>query len=251
MVRERVFWVAATDIIGNTGTAGFYSAIIVPPSSVKNLTSRELNGTTLIDWTPPSAGTMPIRRYSVYRGPVFSSATLVGRVDGSFMTLIEPNAGTYVYWVSPLDTAGNGGPETSTRVTVSQPNGFTLKYNQNLLVSNATTSNVATKTDGSGVVGPVDTAETWAQHFTNNGASTIQDLIDDGLVYFAEPADGEIGTAEWEIDLGAELRSASISTTYTIDELVGLPLLFLSSPGGNQRRMSGPGGSWFGDCKRV
>ena len=218
---ERVFHIAARDSAGNVGTSGSYSAVITPPSSVKNLFSKDINGTTIIDWTPPSAGTMPVKRYGVYRGSVFSTATQVGLVDGSFLSLLQPNAGTYVYWVVAQDTAGNTGPEASTRLSVAQPNGFTLKYDQTLLASDATLVNASPEYDNLGVVGPMNLTETFAEHFTDNGATTIQGLIDSGLNYWGQPGFSGVGVADWEVDLGAVLRSASISTTYMVDGLAG------------------------------
>jgi hypothetical protein len=228
---SRIFWIAAINSAGTTGTAGSHIVAIGTHGPVLNLFARELNGTTIIDWQPPVGGAMPVVKYRVYRGDIFTSAVLLGSVDATFFTLVEPNAGTYTYWVTSVDSAGNVAPAASTLLSVYQPNGFVLQYNQVLEVANALTiSNLGIETDGISVVGPANTSETYQSHFTANGANTIQDLIDDGYEYWLEPGSSNIGIAEWAVDLGAVFTSAAITTTYTATELespsVVIPQLF-------------------------
>lgn len=76
---------------------------------------------------------------------------------------------------------------------------------------------------------PVDLEESWSEHFIDNSATDMQDLIDAGLVYYAQPTPSS-AYIEAVIDLGATFSQSLISfyfsetvynSNYTLATLVG------------------------------
>lgn len=63
---------------------------------------------------------------------------------------------------------------------------------------------------------PIDTAETWAEHFENNSAADVQDLIDAGYTLCAEPSNTG-GYFEYFVDFGSTLTDNLISFTYDVE----------------------------------
>lgn len=122
----RRFWIAAHDVAGNTGFSGFRDVQIYPPFAVTNLTAQVIDNNVLFRWAASVGGTLPIDFYNVYKGSILSTAELIGKTSGTFSAYFEIISGDYVYWIVPVDTAGNFGQPTSVGAQVDQPPDFEL-----------------------------------------------------------------------------------------------------------------------------
>ena len=72
------------------------------------------------------------------------------------------------------------------------------------------------------MLAPVDTAtESWADYFTNNGWTTIQDSIDDGYTIWAEPSSSSTAVIEEKIDYETTLPATSIRFSWNEESLHG------------------------------
>lgn len=216
------FFVKAVDTSGNESVETATILLSVPaPSAVRNLTAEQVETTILLNWEEPSSSLFPITHYEVFRQEnVVSTNTAevkrIGKVDGTFTTFSEIVSGTYVYLVTPIDIAGNRGATAQTSLFVYPPRDFVLRSTDTLDLSAAGLTNAVY------VPGPVtvdtvaNSTETWAQHFLNNNATTIQQLINAGYVYWLEPLTSASGTVA--VTLTDGLIWMPFDTTTTWDE---------------------------------
>lgn len=122
----RRFWVTATDVAGNDGVPAFRDVQIYAPFAVTTLTAQVIDNNVLLRWSASIGGTLPVAYYKVLRGDTLESAELIGNTAGTFSAIFEILAGTYVYWVVPVDSAGNVGQAVSIPAIVDQPPDFEL-----------------------------------------------------------------------------------------------------------------------------
>lgn len=100
----------------------------ITPPDVQNLRADVVDNNVLLYWQE-SRGTLPIQRYSIFKGATYQAAEAKGQVTGTFVGLFETLAGTYTYWVVAEDTAGNRGTPQPITLRVSQPPDFVLVDN--------------------------------------------------------------------------------------------------------------------------
>lgn len=218
---ERKFWVAATDIAGNVGTAEMTSLTITAPAQPV-VTAQVVDNNVLLYWTD-AAASLPIVEYEIKRG-----AEVVGTKQGLFTTLFETVAGTYTYSVTGIDSAGNYGTPKTLAVTVSQPPDYVLRgdYDSTFAVAGNVTSvafsNATLDASVGGVIMPINTTETVAQHFTNHSWSTPQDQINAGYPIFIQPANSP-GYYEETIDVGTTLGACKVTVSPTYTVIAGSP----------------------------
>jgi hypothetical protein len=216
-----VFHVRAVDTSGNHSvTSATASLTIAAPGAVQSYNVGQIDNNVLVDWEPPAAGTFPISHYNVYEGGTFATAVLLGKVGGTFYTYIEQVGGTNTYWVTAVDIAGNEGTQTGKTVLVSSPPDYILIDQRTLSPDDATLTNALDQCNGTCLLAPVNITETWAQHFTNNSNSTIQDFIDDGFSVYLQPTPSS-GTAEWIFDLGVVLPQNLITVSWLYTAISG------------------------------
>lgn len=208
----RTFYVQPVDAWGNAGAIGSVTVTITPPSAV-TITNDVIDNYVKLFWTA-SSGSLPIASYEVRKGSTYATSTLIGQVNSTFDVVFETIAGSYTYWVTGIDSAGNYGTPSSKLVNVSPPPDFILLSNQNSTFTGTPTNLFLS---GGSLVGPINTTETIAQHFTNNGFSSPQDQINAGFPYFVQPTPLSATYTE-TIDYGAILGSSSIKVAlaYTI-----------------------------------
>jgi hypothetical protein len=144
---------------------------------------------------------------------------VIGTKSGQFTSLFETQAGTYTYWDTPIDTAGNRGTPASVAATVSQPPDYVLQGDFDSAFA-GTLSN-ALLADGV-VTLPVNTTETWTQHFVNNSWTTPQAQISAGYPVFIEPSSSS-GYYEEVIDYGSTLAASKITVAPTYQTVAGTP----------------------------
>src|SRR5699024_1803738 len=158
----------------------------------------------------------------------------------TFFTLFESQAGTFTYWIVAVDTAGNksnGSPMTN---SVTKPGGYTL-YSQfvnnfeNDLTTTQTLEGVvqstATLTNGlleyGGIVMPIDTTETVAQHFDSESWTSPQDQIDAGYPIYFQPTE-TTGQLIQEYDCGVVVPGSKIGVQLNSTVVAGSPTVAIS-----------------------
>ena len=114
------FWVTAVDEHGNLGTAGFVDVTFSPPA-IPTLASVFLGEQVKLSWAAVT-GSLTVAEYEIRRGATFSSATVLGKVDGTTFSFKVDWGGTQKFWVVGIDVQGNYGAEDDLNVIVSPPN---------------------------------------------------------------------------------------------------------------------------------
>lgn len=211
----RTFWVAAVDLSGNVGTAGSITATVNAPLSV-SITQEVIDNNVLLRWGDATA-TLPVDYYELRKGATFAGATVIGRISARFATIFESTAGVYKYWIAGVDVAGNVGATANVDALVNQPPDYQLEYNQDSAFSGTKTSFVSFE---QGFLTPINTTETWQQHFTSRGWNTLQDQVNAGFPIYAMPS-ASAGSYEEIIDYGTVLAATKISTTLSYTSTAG------------------------------
>lgn len=213
------FYIVAVDVARNTSSPLELDPVVAVPGVVQALRADVFDNNALLKWDPPVTGTLPVVGYRIYRGDTFADAEFIGEVRGTFFAYFELIAGTFTYWVVPIDTASNLGAQSSTTEKISEPPDFVFLDDAQLRPEDFNTlSNVAY--DNGILIGPVDTSETWEDHFVNNGWTTIQDQINAGYPIYAQPA-LLTGYAQEVIDFGVVVPSSLIKLTYASEVISG------------------------------
>jgi predicted phage tail protein len=214
----RRWWIQAVDIAGNEGEEAFIDVEVAAPAVVQTLTAQVIDNTVLLRWGAPAAGTLPTASYQVRRGDVFASAFIIGQVSGTFATSFETEAATYKYWVVAIDSAGNYGTESAIQAIVNEPPDYILRADDDLGLLSGTMSNC--ESYESELLLPVNTTETWEEHFTTRSWVTSQDKIDAGYPLHLTPTPP---SAYWElvVDYGTTLPGTMISLLPVLENLSG------------------------------
>ena len=214
----RRYWVAPRDVAGNLGTANSVDVDLVVQGAPANIKADVVSNNVLLSYTASTGGTLPVDRYEVRKGALFSSATVVGTAYSTFATIFETTAGTYTYWVVAIDSAGNYGTPGSITATVNAPNTYTLVTDQAVSFSGGSGARYVVENNIL-YLSPNDT-ETFEQHFTNNSITTIQGQIDAGYPYYIQPTRSN-GYWEKVIDLGSTLAVGIIDIAWREDDIIG------------------------------
>jgi fibronectin type 3 domain-containing protein len=204
----RRFWVAAVDVNGNAGTAGSVDAVTFG-AMAPTVTTQVVDNNVLLFWNEVQ-GALPTSTYEIRRGTTWESGSLVGTKSGIFTTVFETVAGTYTYWIAAVDTAGFYGTPGSVTTAVNQPPDYVLKLD-NFTSFGGTKSNMAESGDGAWLI-PVNTTETFAQHFTTRSWATPQAQVDAAFPIFIQPT-LTTGYYEETIDAGALLAGSKVTVT--------------------------------------
>jgi predicted phage tail protein len=222
-IGSRTWWVAAVDVNGNIGATGSAALVISAPTK-PNLTQQVVDNNVLLYWTQP-AGTLPVVTNELRRGPTWETAEPIGQKAGGFTTVFETVAGTYTYWVAGVDSAGNIGTPGDVTTSVSQPPDYALKANNDLTFG-GTKSNMYLDTDGSYIL-PVNTTETFEQHFTSRSWTTPNAQIAAGFPVFIQPANSP-GFYEEVIDYETPIGGTKITVTPTGSVVAGNPTVTIN-----------------------
>jgi hypothetical protein len=208
------FYVTAIDVYQNVGSTANVDITISNPGIVQNITANVIDNTVLLRWEAPITGSLPVKKYNIYEGATFGSATLVGSADVTVIFLREVQAGNYTYWVEPVDTANQVGTADDITCIVDQPPDYLLRDTLDLDLSTLDTATNSIYDSGK-IIAPVVTSETWAQHFTNNSWSTPQDQINAGFPIYIQPTNTTNAILEEKIDYGAVLAGSIIRMAVT------------------------------------
>lgn len=222
---DQRFWVTPVDVAGNFGTPSFYDVSVQAPGMVASLTSEVIDNNVLLRWQPPTTGSLPIETYEILKGNTLPTASQIGDKSGLFTTVFEQAAGTYTYWVRARDTAGNVGQARSVTAFVNQPPDYVLYSDLNVSLMTVGTLSSAIR-EIEKIVLPVNTSETWAQHFTSRSWGSPQDQINANYPIYIQPTPSS-GYYEIEIDYGAVVPSTTINVTPTYSVVAGSPSYFI------------------------
>jgi hypothetical protein len=219
---SRTYWVAAIDSAGTVSTAG--SVVVNPtvPGAV-SITPAIANNITQLSWTS-GAGSLPIERYEMRKGATWAGATSLGYVsDARLKTLVEVIGGSYTYWVTGTDTAGNVGTPASVTVTVSNPPNLTVYESINSTFA-GTLSNASLVSGPTRVLFPHDTTKTWHQKFVDGGWATVAAKGAAGYTMWVEPTTAS-GYYEETVDHGSSIASVNVGVSVTTTTLHNSPVI--------------------------
>lgn len=213
---SRKFWVAAVDIAGNIGNPGTTSISIIPPSGT-NVTAQVIDNNVLLYWTDTKQS-LPISTYEIRKGNQFDNAIVIGTKSGHFTSVAELSSDTYTYWVVAIDSAGNYGTPSSVITQVSQPRDYQLISSFQSSFSGI--KNNATILPNGKMLMPINTVETFGEHFGVRGWNTPQAQVDAGYPVYIEPST-DAAYYEEDIDLGSVVRNARVNVTINKEIIKG------------------------------
>lgn len=175
-----------------------------------------------IGWTDAKSD-QPIKSYAMYTadaGVDFSGATLFGKAgaDSRSDIVVFRSAGNKRIFVIAEDIAGNVGSPAYIDIAVTLPNNYTLAADVAADWSGSMTNAYYDSTLGGVVMGM--RPETWAQHFSRQGVSTIGDQIAAGYPQYFEPSETTASyTQVW--DLGKAYPSIRCTAVQQFIQLAG------------------------------
>ena len=215
---DRVFSITAYDSFGFASQTAQKTITKALPNPPLNFRFQVIDNNVLFYWDEPTITTLPITSYELRRGADWASAELIGKKSGGFTTVFESVGGNFTYWLASIDSDNRYSTPTSVTATVSQPPDFILNVS-NTSNFNGTKNNMLI--ENGYLLANIDTAKTWATHFTSNSWTTIQNQIDAGYPIFIQPTPIS-GYYEETVDLGAILPSSRISVTVSGQTLAGI-----------------------------
>jgi predicted phage tail protein len=113
----KTYWIVGIDVAGNYGDPVSYVPTVLAPNQ-PTVNAFVVDNTARLSWNDVRRS-LPIEKYEIRRGVSYLTATVLGYVNALFASLTEENAGTYTYWVTGIDTAGNAGTPGSVTVELS------------------------------------------------------------------------------------------------------------------------------------
>lgn len=212
------WWVTAIDVKGSYGTPVSVDVVVTVPGAVTATRADVVDNNALLYWSAPATGSLPIDRYEVRKGASWAAGTVVGSNGNStFTAIFEQQSGLYTYWIAAYDSAGNIGTPVGIAATINQPPDYVLRTNIDSTFSGTLTNMYL---EAGAMLGPRDTSETWATHFSGHSWSTIGDQITAGYALYAEPSTTS-GSYEEIFDYGATLPATTIQATLGYTVLAG------------------------------
>jgi hypothetical protein len=207
-----------TYLIKAISSAGIYSinatsvVVTVPAIGALRITPGQINNTVLLAWSVPTS-TFRIASYNVYKDDV-----LQFNLTGTFATITEVIGGTYKYSVEPIDIAGNIGTRIDATLDVSSPTDYEFQDSLTSGFSGTIVNGIVEDADKLLVC--VDIAETFEDHFINNGWANPQDQVNAGYSLFIEPS---LTTASYEeiFDFSTILQNVIVNLSYSNNLIIG------------------------------
>lgn len=211
------FVIKAVDIVGNeSADAALVELITLAPGPVV-VSAQVIDNNVLLRWTESTGGSFPVLEYEVRRGATWATSELIGRISARFATIFESASGGYYYHVAAVDTAKTMGASSPCAATVNQPPDYVLQDQQYSAFAGTKTNALVV---GSELFFPVNTTETWAQHYTANAWDQAQDQVTAGFPYYLEPTP-LTATYQEVIDYGTTIPGSKITITPAIIAIHG------------------------------
>lgn len=211
-IGERTFVIKTIDALGNKSTG--YSKIATKnlPNPVTNFRSQVIDNTVMFYWDLPAVTSLPIDHVLLKKGATWATAVTIGEKKGGFTTQNETAAGTYTYWIAAVDTDDNESTPVSLTTAVAQPPDFVF-FSQFDSTFSATKSNAVKDTNVNNLILPINTTQTFEQHFTSRSWTSPQDQVTAGYPIYAQPSEAS-GYYEETFDYGTVLTSSKVSIIY-------------------------------------
>lgn len=168
-----------------------------------------------------SKTSLPIQDILIKKGDVYETAEEIGYKNGTFTSIQELSGGSYTYWLLVRDTDANLSSPVSITCQVSQPPDFVFNAQYFSTFSGTKSSAI---NDGTGLLLPVNTTETWTTHFTSRSWADPSDQIAADYPIFIQPNNGS-GSYVEVFDYGTVLGSSQITLNYQGEAIAGTPTI--------------------------
>ena len=228
---DKIFKIAVVDLLGNKSAYTTRTINKAKPNPVTNFRAQVIDNNVMLFWDLPVVTTLPIDHVKLKRGPsgvTWAAATLIGDKKGGFTTQSEMQGGAYTYWIAVVDTDNNESDPVSLTCKVSEApdfvfhQSFTSTFNAGTSVFNSAKLDI-----NNTVVLPVNTTETFQDHFTTRSWTTPSAQVSAGYPIYIEPANGN-GYYEETFDYGTVLNSSRITLSYNGSIISGSPTITTS-----------------------
>lgn len=220
-VGSRTITIDAYDTAGNQSSTTDILISPVAPSTPVVTTNVIDNSVTFRHFG--QSGSLPLQAYEIRLGATYdvNDEALTASANDNFSVYPDLSPGAYTFHANTIDTAGNRSAPVSFGVLVNAiPDYiFLAEWSARALGWPGTMTNCYV-TDQSQLVLPVNTSESWTDHFANNSFATVQDQIDAGYEKYLQPS---LNSAQYiaEHDYGQIITDSLISVVSTPDVLDG------------------------------
>lgn len=224
---DRIFTLQRVDKLGHVSAGRAISLHKARPAPVQNFRAQTIGNRAIFYWDMPASTTLPVLDVVIRVGDSWDDSDLVGYKNGSFTVTDVLEAGNYTYWMAVRDTDGYLSDPVSLTVRLTGPSGFVFfgDFDDTLIggmLVNAVREEVIGTPLDRRVLLPLKTAETFEEHFSNNGWTTPQDQVAAGFPIFAQPGLGN-GSYEVVFDFGSTLPACQVSLSVDGDTIAGDP----------------------------
>lgn len=220
-VGNRSFTIKTVDIHGNESSGYPESVTKFAPDPVSDLRTQVIDNNVMLYWTLPERTSLPIDHVLIKKGASWDTAQVIGDKKGAFTTVNENQGGEYTYWLAAVDTEGIESTPVSVKTLVSEPPDFVF---HGQFESNFGATKSSAYLENNRVVLPVNTTETFEQHFTTRSWTSPQSQVDAGYPVYIQPATTS-GYYEEVFDFGQPLASSKVTLTYQGAVVAGSPVV--------------------------
>lgn len=207
--------------------------IIIPQITPVSISSSIIDNNVLLYWSAPNS-VFRISHYIINR-----NGSSIGTKDGTFTTVFEQVAGEYTYSIIPVDIAGNLGIEAFHVARVTQPPDYVL---QDIRQSTFAGWKIRCMIDENDKLLFGIENQTWSEHFSSRVWNSIQDQIDAGYPYYAQPSPATSFYEEsgiYTIDYGVIFSGVVANLSWAYQTITGNGHNFIA-----QMRVSLDGVNW-------
>lgn len=214
---DRQFVVQVVDDLGNASVGFAKTVTKLAPKPPLNVRAQVIDNNVLLYWELPEMTTLPVSHVRVREGSDWETGREIGTKSGSFTSLSELTAGRYQYWLATVDTDGHESTPVSIGASVSEPPDFIFKGEQISTLDGELHNAVL---DGKRLLLPVNTDETWEQHFTDRSWEGPQAQVDAGYPIYIQPTLTQ-GAYSEVFDFGTVVSTSRATISYTGKVLEG------------------------------
>lgn len=220
-VGSKTFTIKAVDIHGNISSGYSESISKFAPNPPSNFRAQVIDNTVMLYWTLPDRTSLPVDHVLLKKGATWETAVTIGDKKGAFTTVNENQGGQYTYWIVTVDTEDVESVPASVTTLVAEPPDFVFHGE---FTSDLSATKSSAVLNESRVLIPVNTIETWQEHFVNNAWTSSQDQVNAGYPIYIQPSE-TVGYYEEVFDFGQPLASSRVSLTYTGAIVAGTPTI--------------------------
>jgi hypothetical protein len=214
------------DTTDNESVNAASAIITIQPPSAPVITARSEANKVYIQWGDAKTS-QPILRYEYRVAKVVGGVPVGWAAAGSAGSDSRSDnipffeAALWRIEITAVDVAGNRGPAATTDVPITLPDDFKSLLNV-VSTFNGAMVNAAKTGANNRVTFPLNATETWTQHFTSRGWSTIQDQLNAGYPLYYQPG-VTTGSYTETFDAGAVFSGGTIVAQLQTAALAGAP----------------------------